>query len=123
MGSGHLVAEKYLNKAFYLHNNYAEILAGGGLVGFTVYYFIYVYLFVAFFRYWRYGTTETAVCLTLLVMALIEDYASVTYYAKETYFYLMLSFLETERLRKSCQAALPRISALQKAPASCLGVL
>ena len=113
MGSGHLVAWKYLNKYFYLHNNFAEILAGGGLVGFTIYYSIYVYIFVRYIRYRRYATLETAVCATLLIMALIEDYASVTYYAKETYFYLMLGFLETERLKKACQSSLPFVPTLQ----------
>ena len=113
MGSGHLVAWKYLNKFFYLHNNFAEILAGGGLVGFIIYYSIYAYIFVSFIRYRRYTTLETAVCTTLLIMALIEDYASVTYYAKETYFYLMLGFLETEKLKQSCRASLPRVLTLQ----------
>ena len=113
MGSGHLVAWKYLSKTFYLHNNFAEILAGGGLVGFSIYYSIYVYIFADFIRYRRYSTLETAVCTTLLVMALVEDYASVTYYAKETYFYLMLGFLETEKLRQTCRASLPRMLTLQ----------
>ena len=113
MGSGHLVAWKYLNKYFYLHNNFAEVLAGGGLVGFTIYYSIYVYIFWNFICYRKYSTMETAVCATLLVMALVEDYASVTYYAKETYFYLMLCFLETEKLRRNCRASLPRMLTLQ----------
>ena len=56
---------------------------------------------------------ETAVCVTLLIMALVEDYASVTYYAKETYFYLMLGFLETEKLKRDCQSSLPHMLTLQ----------
>ena len=36
-----------------------------------------------------------------------------TYYAKETYFYLMLGFLETEKLKQSCRASLPRMPILQ----------
>lgn len=113
MGSGHLVGWKYLNKSFYLHNNFAEVLAGGGLLGFSIYYSIYICIFVRYIRYRRYATLETAVCATLLVMALVEDYASVTYYAKETYFYLMLGFLETEKLKQSCRASLPRMPILQ----------
>ena len=46
-------------------------------------------------------------------MALVEDYASVTYYAKETYFYLMLGFLETEKMKLSCKDSLPRMLTLQ----------
>ena len=113
MGSGRVVAWKYLNRTYYLHNNFAEVLAGGGLVGFTIYYSIYVYIFVHFIRYRRYATMETAICATLLIMALVEDYASVTYYAKETYFYLMLGFLETEKMKQSCRASLPGMPTLQ----------
>ena len=113
MGSGRVVAWKYLNRTYYLHNNFAEVLAGGGLVGFIIYYSIYIYIFVHFIRYRRYATMETAICATLLIMALVEDYASVTYYAKETYFYLMLGFLETEKLKQSCRASLPRMLTLQ----------
>ena len=113
MGSGRVVAWKYLNRTYYLHNNFAEVLAGGGLVGFTIYYSIYVYIFVHFIRYRRYATMETAICATLLIMALVEDYASVTYYAKETYFYLMLGFLETEKMKQSCRTFLPSMPTLQ----------
>lgn len=113
MGSGRVVAWKYLNRTYYLHNNFAEVLAGGGLVGFTIYYSIYVYIFVHFIRYRRYATMETAICATLLIMALVEDYASVTYYAKETYFYLMLGFLETEKMKQSCRTSLPSMPTLQ----------
>ena len=113
MGSGHLIAWKYLNKGFYLHNNFAEILAGGGLVGFLIYYSIYGYIFSSFILFRRYSTLETAVCTTLLVMALVEDYASVTYYAKETYFYLMIGFLETEKLRRVCRKSALQVSSLQ----------
>ncbi len=123
MGSGRAVAWKYLSKTFYLHNNFAEILAGGGLVGFLLYYSIYFYLFWVFIRYRRYGSLETAVCATLLIMTLVEDYACVTYYAKETYFYLMLSFLEAEKLRQRCRASLPRVPTVQSGFASEAGAL
>ena len=113
MGSGHLVAWKYLDKYFYLHNNFAEILAGGGIVGFGIYYSIYAYILISFVRYRKYGTMETVVCTTLLIMALIGDYANVTYYAKETYFYLMLGFLETEKLRRCCRDSVLHAYTLQ----------
>ena len=114
MGSGHLVAWKYLNRGYYLHNNYAEILAGGGIVGFLLYYSIYAYILISFIRYRRYGTLETAACLTLLVMTLVEDYACVTYYSKETFFYLMIGALEVEKLRHRCRSSLPHALTLQR---------
>ena len=114
MGSGHLLAWKYLDRAYYLHNNYAEVLAGGGSVGFGIYYSIYAYILVCYVRYRRYGTMETALCFTLVIMLLVEDYASVTYYAKETYFYLMVCMLEVEKLRRACREALPMTPTLQQ---------
>ena len=113
MGSGHLVAWKYLNRYYYLHNNYAEILADGGSIGFAIYYAIYAYIILGFIRFRRYGTLETTLCFTLVIMLLVEDYASVTYYAKETYFYLMICVLEVEKLRRACREALPKTPILQ----------
>lgn len=113
MGSGHLVAWKYLNRYYYLHNNYAEILADGGSIGFAIYYAIYAYVILGFIRFRRYGTLETILCFTLVIMLLVEDYASVTYYAKETYFYLMICVLEVEKLRRACREAIPKIPILQ----------
>lgn len=113
MGSGHLLAWKYLNRGYYLHNNFAEVLADGGLVGFLLYYSIYLYIFACFIRYRRYSSIETVACTVLLVMALVEDYASVTYYEKQTYFYLMLGFLESEKMRCLCLKDKPVIITLQ----------
>ena len=113
MGSGHLVAWKYLNRGYYLHNNYVEILAGGGLTGFLIYYSIYMYIFTCFIRFRRFATQETLVCTTLLVMMLVVDYANVTYYSKETYFYLMISVLEAEKLHKKYRESLPQTPTLQ----------
>ena len=106
MGSGHFVSWKFLNRTYYLHNNYVEILSGGGITGFMLYYSIYAYFFVQFFRYRRYSTMETLICVTLLVMMLLEEYASVTYYAKETYFYFLLCMLEVEKLKQVCKESI-----------------
>ena len=114
MGSGHLAAWKYLSRGYYLHNNFAEILAGGGLTGFLIYYSIYVYIFACFIRFRRCATQETLACATLLVMLLVVDYANVTYYSKETYFYLMIGVLEAEKLRNQYQKSLPQTPTLQR---------
>ncbi len=114
MGSGHLVAWKYLQRFYYLHNNFVEILSGGGIVGFLIYYSIYIYLAVNMILYRRFASLETAACVTLLVMALVEDYASVTYYSKETYFYLMLGMLSVEKLRVEYRKSIPQAIILQK---------
>ncbi len=114
MGGGHLVAWKYVDRGYYLHNNYVEILSGGGLIGFFTYYSVYVWLLGSFYRFRRYATAETMVCVTLLVMILVEDYAHVTYYAKDTYFYFMICSLEVEKLRRACLTSIPTVPVLQE---------
>ena len=120
MGSGHLLAWKYLNRGYYLHNNFAELLADGGLLGFFIYYSIYIYIFYIFHHYRRFRSLETIVCMVLLVMALVEDYASVTYYEKQTYFYLMIGFLETEKMRSKCIHDTTNVPTLQNSEKRCL---
>ena len=113
MGSGHLVAWKYVNRTYYLHNNYVEILTGGGLVGFLIYYSIYCYVFGSFIRYRRYCNIETFACTVLLVMLLVDDYANVTYYLKDTYFYLMIGAFEAEKLKRCARESAIYVPTLQ----------
>ena len=119
MGSGHLVAWKYVNRTYYLHNNFVEILSGGGLIGFVIYYSIYLWILGNYIRFRRYATTETIICFTLLIMMLVEDYAAVTYYLKETFFYLMICSLEVEKMRRTCQESIQPALCLVK-PRRCL---
>lgn len=66
---------------FYSHNNYVELLFGGGIIGFVLYYIPVVYLVVKLFK-----RTRKDVCvpylLAMLVSLLSVEYARVTYYAR-----------------------------------------
>ena len=78
----------------YMHNNYVELLACGGVVGFCVYYFMFGYILIRLFQQHHLQCKETDVCIILSVLLLIMDWGSVSYYSKNTYFYLMLFFLQ-----------------------------
>lgn len=84
----------------YLHNNYIELLANGGIVGFSIYYSIYLYLIVTLLRYRERNDHVSRLCLILIVCFLIMDYGAVTYYSKSTHFFLMAFFIEAMRLKK-----------------------
>jgi len=84
---------------WYLHNNYLEILAGGGLVGFICYYSIYVLLLSRFFRFKAERSPEYDICLVLLILQAVLEFAYVAYYSRETYFYLMMYYLESEIIK------------------------
>lgn len=100
MDNTYIIAEKYLGRETYLHNNYVEILCGGGLVGFCLYYVMYVYLFVNFMKYRKVNKPLFSICMTWLLLTLIMDWGRVSYYSKTNSFYLMFMFVAVECLKK-----------------------
>ena len=67
--------------AVYAHNNFLEILADGGLIGFFIYYSFYAYnLFIALSRYKRNKySDETILVLVFIISLLIMEYGQITY--------------------------------------------
>ena len=90
--------------ATYLHNNYVELLAGGGIVGFAVFYSMYGYLIVNFIRKRRVAEPMKNLCIIIVVLLLVMDVALVSYYSKDLYFILMIPFLEIDKLSKKEEA-------------------
>lgn len=77
----------------YLHNNYVELLASGGIVGTSIFYSIYVYILYKLKTNWVNYTFEKVAVLLLIIAQLTMDFGLVSYYSKETYFYVMIFFL------------------------------
>jgi len=100
IGNAHLVAAREIGVDAYLHNNFIELLCGGGLIGFGLYYLMYVSLFVSFFKYRKSKNSTYIVCFTLTFLMLVMDYGRVTYYDKMNYVYLLIFFLETAALKR-----------------------
>ena len=95
----------------YLHNNYAELLTDGGVVGLLVYYSIYIYSGAILFKYRKNRDREYSIVFVILVLSLMMDFGMVSYYSKETYFYVLLIFLYTEKLKNksiSCTGTVDR---------------
>ena len=101
MGNTHYIVLEKLGRDTYLHNNFIELLAGGGVVGFVIYYSMYLYTFVNLWRYRAYKNKEYGICITLMLVLLMMDYGRVSYYSKNQYIYLMLYFLEIEHLKRN----------------------
>lgn len=99
MGCPHLVAARKLHFDAYLHNNFFEILAAGGIVGFLFYYGCsYAYLIYKFIKLNKYRDETYVICIILLGILLFRDYAMVSLYSKEMYFYFMIFFLEVKKM-------------------------
>lgn len=99
MKNGHYIAQEKINFKGFFHNNYIEILCGGGIIGLFIYYSIYVYLFYMLIKYRANNYDVFFICITCLVIMLLMDYGSVTYYTKQQYFYLMIISLLIDQLK------------------------
>lgn len=84
----------------YLHNNFVELLAGVGIIGFFCYYSMYFYIIRNMLKYMYTKDRELSICFVIIVILLAMDYGMVSYYAKETYFYLMIGFLMVKNLKR-----------------------
>jgi O-antigen ligase len=100
IGTPHLLCLQYLGKDTYLHNNFVELLCGGGLVGFCVYYAAYAYLLVRFFQLRKFQTKTFPIVFTIFIGFLVMDYGRVSYYQKQHYIYLLLYFCELASIKK-----------------------
>lgn len=94
------IAKEQLGYDYYLHNNYIEVLAGEGLIGFILYYVPYAYIAYNFIKYRKNGDKTYSIVVTLFILQLIMDFGQVSYYSKETYFNLMLYYIYMLEIRK-----------------------
>ena len=100
VGNPHILSGLYLGADTYLHNNFAELLCGGGIFGFVIYYSMYVYLFWNLLKYRNRNRKQFEICVVWLSLMLIMNYGMVTYYAKAQWFYLMVHFSNINSLKK-----------------------
>lgn len=78
----------------YLHCNFVEMLASGGIVGFAIYYSMYAAVGITLWKNRDEDSKITMICLVIEMLLLIMDYGMVTYYIKQQYIYLMCFFLQ-----------------------------
>lgn len=99
IGSSGMLLQQRIGRNTYLHSNYVELLACGGLVGTVIYYLPLLSVGRELLKKGRIIQGETAICLILLTLLLMLDYGAVSYAQKSHYFYLMILFLQADRLR------------------------
>lgn len=77
-----------LGYATYSHNNYIEILVGLGIIGFSLYYSIYIKFIIKLYNLQKYKFIYY-----LLLIRLIAEIGSVSYSSKENYVFLVLFYI------------------------------
>lgn len=96
----HILANQYYAFDAYLHDNFAELLCGGGIIGFCLYYAMYVYLFSQLWKYRKVDKQRVAFFALWLMLMLAMNFGMVTYYSKAQNFYLMIHFVNVFDLKR-----------------------
>ena len=96
----HILAMQYYNFDAYLHNNFVELLCGGGIIGFCLYYAMYFCLFKQLWKYRNIDKQRVAFFALWLGLMLAMNYGMVTYYSKSQNFYLMIHFVNVFDLKR-----------------------
>ncbi len=77
----------------YAHNNFIELLSCLGIVGFSLYYWFYVYLFAKCVKYYRKKEKLVVFALTFLTVFTVFQYGIVAYYDKAMTCMLVCCFM------------------------------
>ena len=86
----------------YSHNNFIEMLVSGGVVGFIIYYSIYVYIFKAMWRTTFIEKDSFSMCLFVIIFTmLLVQVSTISYYKTETYTILLMGILYSSLKRRN----------------------
>lgn len=98
----------------YFHNNFIELLVNGGVVGFSLYYFNYLYLIYNLIKYRKHSVKQTGICLIILFILLLMDYGIVSFVEKIQYFYFMICYIQVGLLKKERKKTDENVQNFQK---------
>lgn len=98
MGSAHIHCLRVIGHDCYLHNNYAEILADGGVIGTFLYYRIHLDIITTIKKYNKLTSSDGIIILVLMFCLLISDLSMVSFYSKLYYFFFMIFYVYIKQL-------------------------
>lgn len=114
IANSYFITDKYLGRETYLHNNFIELLACGGIFAFVTYYAIYAYLFYSLWKYRKADKKQSMFFAIWLFIMFALDFAIVSYYDKSQNFYLMIHFVNVENLKRKSRMKQNEICKIHK---------
>lgn len=102
MENGRVAARVYTQGRLdcYLHNNYIEVLCGGGITGFLIYYSRFLFILYELLKNINHKNKDYYPCLIITIILLIMDYGHITYYVPRNQAYIALLFLQIKSFDK-----------------------
>lgn len=107
ISNAHYYADVLISKNTYLHNNYAELLATGGIIGTYLYYRIHVTLLIKLRKSYKTTDDPCMLCVVVILMLLLADYGCVSYYYKEIYYYFTLCYICLDKSYRNEEQVVP----------------
>ena len=80
-----------------LHNNFIELLATTGLIGFILYYSVYMYIIINCIKLLKKKNKYINIVLIIFLINLFLDLGAVSYYTKNIYVYFLLGLITIEK--------------------------
>ena len=99
IANANIYTQEYFGHNHYLHNNYVEMLACGGLTGFLIYYSMYIYLLINYIKNRIRADREYELCFIILIINLIVDYGVVSYYDPKRYVLLYIIWKKIQEVK------------------------
>ena len=90
--AGYALQEKY-GYFTYLHNNYIEMLASGGVIGFVLFYTPYVLVLISLIKrifIYKENNSIVFISFALLIARLVGHFGTVVYYSKVEFLFLAM---------------------------------
>lgn len=98
IGCSHFLVNRYLGIDTYLHNNYIELLCNTGIIGLSIYYSLHLYILINLFKYRKNNIRKFNLGITWILITLLIDFGSVSYYERDNIFYLICQFINVQLL-------------------------
>ena len=103
IGNSNYYALQLYDKNHYFHNNFIELLSCGGIVGFIIFYSIFIWMIYNMIKYRQYKDELYDICLVLLVIHFFMGLGLVQYFSKNFYFVLLILWIETKHLKQTAK--------------------
>ena len=101
VANSNYITMKVAGWSTYLHNNFIELLATTGIIGFLLYYSVCFYIIINCIKMLKLKDKYINVVLVIFLVNLVLDYAAVTYYSKTTYVYILLGLITIEKRKRA----------------------